>query len=29
MDDVESTLFARGVAAEVKEPIRFPDLAQT
>jgi predicted N-acetyltransferase YhbS len=27
--DAESMLFARGMAAEVKEPIRFPDLAQT
>jgi len=29
MNDVESTLFARGAAAEVRAPIRFPDLAQT
>ena len=24
-----STLFVRGAAAEVREPLRFPDLAQT
>jgi GNAT superfamily N-acetyltransferase len=29
LDDDGSPLFARGAAAEVKEPIRFPDLAQT
>jgi hypothetical protein len=29
LDDDGSTLFARGAAAEVEEPIRFPDLAQT
>jgi predicted N-acetyltransferase YhbS len=28
-DDDGSTLFVRGAAAEVKEPVRFPDLAQT
>jgi predicted N-acetyltransferase YhbS len=27
LDDRESPLFVRGAAAEVKEPIRFPDLA--
>jgi hypothetical protein len=29
LDDDGSTLFARGAAAEVGEPIRFPDLART
>jgi predicted N-acetyltransferase YhbS len=29
LDDDGSTLFARGTAAEVEKPIRFPDLAQT
>jgi predicted N-acetyltransferase YhbS len=29
LDDDGSTLFARGAAAQVEEPIRFPDLAQT
>jgi hypothetical protein len=29
LDDDGSTLFAQGAAAEVEEPIRFPDLAQT
>jgi predicted N-acetyltransferase YhbS len=29
LDDRESPLFVRGAAAEVKEPVRFPDLAQT
>lgn len=29
LDDDESVLFARGAAAEVKEPVRFPNLAQT
>jgi GNAT superfamily N-acetyltransferase len=29
LDDGASPLFARGAAAEVEEPIRFPDLAQT
>lgn len=29
MDDLESPLFVRGAAADVKEPLRFPDLAQT
>jgi hypothetical protein len=29
LDDVGSPLFARGAAAEIKERIRFPDLAQT
>lgn len=27
--DAGSTLFARGMATEVKQPLRFPDLAQT
>jgi len=29
LDPDRSTFFARGAAAEVEEPIRFPDLAQT
>ena len=29
LDDAGSPLFARGAAVTVKEPIRFPDLAQT
>jgi GNAT superfamily N-acetyltransferase len=29
LDDRESPLFVRGAAAGVKEPVRFPDLAQT
>jgi predicted N-acetyltransferase YhbS len=29
LDDRESPLFVRGVVAEVKEPVRFPDLAHT
>lgn len=29
LSDDGSPLFARGAAAEVEEPIRFPDLAQT
>jgi predicted N-acetyltransferase YhbS len=29
LDDGESPLFARGTAAEVGEPLRFPDLART
>ena len=29
LDDGGSPLFARGAAVEVKEPIRFPDLAHT
>ena len=28
-DDRESPLFVRGAAADLKEPVRFPDLAQT
>lgn len=28
-DDCESPFFVRGAAAEVKEPVRFPDLAHT
>jgi hypothetical protein len=29
LDDRESPLFVRGAAADVEEPVRFPDLAQT
>jgi hypothetical protein len=29
LDDGGSPLFTRGVAVDVEEPIRFPDLAQT
>jgi hypothetical protein len=29
LDDRDSPLFVQGAAADVKEPVRFPDLAQT